>query len=65
MSEDCFIEGKPCVGLAKTYGRLWSANFRIKQLENAIRKTLDENRHLADGEDCTLQELKKALPEWN
>ena len=40
-------------------------NDRIQLIENAIRKTLDENRHLADGEGCTLQELKKALPEWN
>lgn len=38
---------------------------RVLELEAAIRKTLDENRHLADGEDCTLQELKKTLPEWN
>lgn len=37
---------------------------RAKQLENAIRKTLDENRHLADGDNCTLIDLKKALPEW-
>lgn len=38
---------------------------RVLELEDAIRKTLDENRHLADGEDCTLYDLKKALPEWN
>lgn len=38
---------------------------RIQQLEDAIRKTLDENRHLADGDDCTLRELKKVLPTWN
>ena len=48
----------------KTYKELQEAKERIKQLENAIRKTLDENRHLADGEDCTLRDLKKALPEW-
>ena len=42
-----------------------AAEDRIQQLEEAIRKTLDENRHLADGEDCTLRELKKALPTWN
>jgi hypothetical protein len=39
-------------------------NDHIQWIENAIRKTLDENRHLADGENCTLIELKKALPEW-
>lgn len=38
---------------------------RIKRLEEAIRKTLDENRGLADGDDCTLHILKKALPTWN
>jgi predicted nucleic acid-binding Zn-ribbon protein len=48
----------------KTYKELQEAKERIKHLENAIRKTLDENRHLADGENCTLIELKKALPEW-
>jgi hypothetical protein len=34
---------------------------RIKQLESAIRKTIRENRHLADGKNCTLIHLKKAL----
>ena len=38
---------------------------RVLELEAAIRKTLDENRHLADGDDCTLRDLKKALPSWN
>jgi hypothetical protein len=45
--------------------RIDRLNKRVQQLEAAIRKTLDENRHLADGEDCTLRELKKTLPEWN
>jgi hypothetical protein len=39
-------------------------NDHIQRIENAIRKTLDKNRHLADGDDCTLIDLKKALPEW-
>ncbi len=39
-------------------------NDHIKRIENAIRKTLNKNRHLADGDDCTLIDLKKALPEW-
>ena len=34
---------------------------RIKQLESAIRKTIRENKWLADGENCTLIHLKKAL----
>ncbi len=39
-------------------------NDHIQRIENAIRKTLDKNRHLADGDDCTLIDLKKALPDW-
>lgn len=30
-------------------------------LRNAIEKTLEENRHLADGEKCTLWRLKQAI----
>ena len=37
---------------------------RSRSLEAAIRTTLDDNRHLADGNDCTLIQLKRALPEW-
>jgi hypothetical protein len=37
---------------------------RNRALEAAIRTTLDANRHLADGDDCTLIQLKKALPKW-
>ena len=37
---------------------------RINRLEAAIRTTLDANRHLADGTDCTLAALKKAVPDW-
>ena len=34
---------------------------RIKKLEKAIRNTLQENGHLADGDNCTLFELKQAM----
>lgn len=34
---------------------------RIKQLESAIRKTIRENKWLADGENCTLIHLKNVL----
>lgn len=37
---------------------------RIEALESAITKTLDENGHLADGENCTLIDLKRAMPTW-
>ena len=36
----------------------------IVHMSKAIKKTIDENRHLADGDDCTLKhlvEIQKAL----
>lgn len=33
----------------------------IKLLETAIRETIEDNLHLADGEDCTLIKLKRAI----
>lgn len=33
----------------------------IDRLRAAIRQTLDENGHLADGDNCTLITLKRAL----
>jgi hypothetical protein len=35
----------------------------IEILRTAIHKTLDDNAHLADGENCTLMALKIALRE--
>ena len=32
-----------------------------ERLRSAIQQTLDENGHLADGENCTLIVLKRAL----
>lgn len=34
---------------------------RIKHLESAIVKTLNDNRHLADGNDCTLIHIKNIV----
>ena len=34
---------------------------RITELEAAITKTLNENGHLADGDNCTLIELKRIM----
>jgi hypothetical protein len=34
----------------------------IEIMRAAIIETLEENRHLADGENCTLIRLKRALP---
>ena len=36
----------------------------IKKFKKTIRKTLEENRHLADGYDCTLRKLKQLVPDW-
>lgn len=33
-------------------------------LREAIIAALEENRHLADGDDCTLAKLKSAVPDW-
>jgi len=30
----------------------------------AIIATLEENRHLADRDDCTLRKLKSVVPNW-
>lgn len=37
---------------------------KVEALEFAIIKTLNENGHLADGENCTLIDLKLAMPTW-
>lgn len=36
----------------------------VERLRAAITQTLNENGHLADGDNCTLIALKRALPEW-
>jgi len=45
------------------YNRIKSLEAQVKQLKSAIRKTISQNRHLADGDNCTLIELKKVLKE--
>jgi len=35
--------------------------YRLAKLEAAIKSTLDENGHLADGDNCTLIALKRAI----
>lgn len=40
---------------------LQDAKDDILLLYGAIEKTLAENRHLADGDDCTLIDLKRAI----
>ena len=55
------IEQMRTIDATKTYKELEEAKERIKHLESAIRNTIDANRHLADGDNCTLIDLKKAL----
>lgn len=33
----------------------------VEKLETAIRETIEDNLHLADGEVCTLIKLKRAI----
>jgi hypothetical protein len=39
----------------------YSLTAEIERLKTAIRETLEENTHLADGDNCTLIKLKRAL----
>lgn len=49
--------------VAQRYSRYKQAADVIETLRAAIVKTLDDNAHLADGENCTLLALKVALRE--
>jgi len=40
---------------------LMEAADRIDDLDKAIRETLEDNLDLADGDNCTLIKLKKAM----
>jgi hypothetical protein len=35
-----------------------------QRLRDCIIECLNKNGHLADGENCTLIDLKRAVPEW-
>lgn len=39
----------------------WGAAEEISRLRAAINKTLKDNAHLADGENCSLIDLKNAV----
>jgi hypothetical protein len=40
------------------------AQSKTREAIKAILETLEENRHLADGDDCTLRKLKAIVPDW-
>lgn len=48
----------------RTHSELVQAQCKILDLTQAIIVTLEENRHLADGDDCTLAKLKSVVPDW-
>ena len=48
----------------RTHMELVQTQCKVLDLTQAIIATLEENRHLADGDDCTLAKLKSEVPEW-
>lgn len=54
-------ESKPDESSHELYLRCLDAAEEIYRLKEAIKKTLDENKQLADGENCALIELKRAI----
>lgn len=57
-SEDGTETGHHCVPVGYM---MHKAADRIVELEAAITKTLNENGHLADGDNCTLADLKRVM----
>ncbi len=54
---------------AREQCNIYHDNFLFTQRESfemkeAILTTLEENRHLADGDNCTLAKLKSVVPDW-
>ena len=47
--------------LADTQQKLAAANERVERIREAIQQTLYENGNLADGDNCTLILLKRAI----
>ena len=48
----------------RTHSELVQTQCKVLDLTQAILNTLEENRHLADGDNCTLAKLKSAIPDW-
>lgn len=48
----------------RTQAELIQTQCRLTDVTQAIIATLEENRHLADGDDCTLAKLKSVVPDW-
>jgi 16S rRNA C1402 (ribose-2'-O) methylase RsmI len=66
-------EDKTLIGALEILGRdidsldgvanavIYNAAYRLKELIEGIDEVLEDNRHLADGENCTLIKLKKLV----
>ena len=48
----------------RTHSELVQTQCKLMDVTQAIIATLEENRHLADGDDCTLAKLKSVVPDW-
>lgn len=60
VADDCEAECEPDrARLLRTCSRLLEDE--IERYISAIQKTIDENGHLADGDDCTLIHLVRAI----
>lgn len=65
----CCVEDRPGLKPARVFAnaRLITAApallKEVKRLREAVSQTIAENRHLADGEDCTLRRLVAAMEE--
>jgi hypothetical protein len=44
--------------------RLTNETNEVERLANGIALALHKNRHLADGDNCTLIDLKRLVPDW-
>ena len=62
-NNQCGAEGAPkkTVDEAELAWNYRAADAEIERLRAAIKETLDKNGHLADGENCTLIDLKRAI----
>ena len=48
----------------RTHSELVQTQCKLMDATQAIIAILEENRHLADGNDCTLAKLKSVVPCW-
>ena len=48
----------------RTHSELIEAQCKLMDATQAIITTLEENRYLADGDDCTLAKLKSVVSGW-